>query len=45
MEKFYTITKKQDMEMTVAQTMSSILQNSALKRKKIFHICYDINEP
>ena len=35
MEKLYTVHKKQDLELTVAQIMSSLLQNSGFKLKKI----------
>ena len=30
MEKLYIVSKKQDLELTVAQTISSLLQNSGL---------------
>ena len=35
MEKLYTVHKKQDLELTVAQIMSSLLQNSGFKLNKI----------
>ena len=34
MEKLYTVRKKQDQELTLAQIMNSLLQNSNLKVKK-----------
>ena len=34
MEKFYTSQQKQDWELTVAQTMNSLLPNSELNRRK-----------
>ena len=34
MEKIYTVRKKQDRELTLAQIMNSLLQNSNLKVKK-----------
>ena len=34
MEKMYTVSKKQDQELIVAQIMSSLLQNSDLNWRK-----------
>ena len=34
MEKLYTVSRKQDQELTLAQIMNSLLQNSNLKVKK-----------
>ena len=46
MEKFYTVSKKQDGELTVAQIMNSLLPNSDLKEvgktTRLFR--YDLNQ-
>ena len=34
MEKLYTVSKNKDLELTVAQIMNSLLQNSGLNWKK-----------
>ena len=34
MEKLYTVRKKEDLELTVAQVISSLLQNSGLNWRK-----------
>ena len=34
MEKLYTVSKKQDQELTVAQLINSLLPNSDLNKKK-----------
>ena len=35
MERFYTVSKKQDLELTVAEIISFLVQNSGLKLKKV----------
>ena len=48
MEKLYTVRKKQDWELTVAQIMNSLLPNSDLKLKKVGKTTrpfrYDLNQ-
>ena len=46
MEKFYTVSKKQDWELTVAQIMNSLLPNSDLKKigKTTRPFRYDLNQ-
>ena len=46
MEKLYTVSKKQDWELTVAQIMNSLLPNSDLKKvgKTTRPFRYDLNQ-
>jgi len=46
MEKLYTVNKKQDQELTVAQTMNSLLPNSDLKKvgETTRPFSYDLNQ-
>ena len=48
MKQLYIVSKKQDLELTVAQIMSSLLQNSGLKWRKVWKTVrqfrYDLNQ-